>query len=271
MNYKKYDKIFKMSQEELAKQLVLLFSKNNFKVIYEPGSYVFIEGNNKECLVAHLDTVHSSLPKDINYEIDIDGTEYVSAKNGIGADDRCGIIAAIEIFKARDKNSSILFTFDEEIGGLGVKKFVSSKTFEKLIQDESIHVFIEFDRKGSNDYVTYGNDNFEVDKILESVGFKKSHGTYSDIADLSKASGIASVNISTGYYNAHRDDEFYVPIVLNRNINRILSVLDDLVKEIRTIDMFDLDYIDLLFTDEYEEFEEEEYDKYIQEQNQFEF
>ena len=70
---------------------------------------------------------------------------------------------------------------------------------------------IEFDRRGNNDAVFYRCDNPEFTKfVTDTTGFKKDYGSCSDISRVAPAAGIAAVNLSSGYYNAHTASEYVV-------------------------------------------------------------
>lgn len=216
--------VFKLTQEQLSHHLRDFYKANGRKVYFKSNQYLFIEGTSNACVVAHLDTVHSRPPVNILAEKHPDKTIY-SSKFGIGADDRCGVLAAIKLNELNDDSLNLLFTFNEEIGGLGVKTFVKGKLFNRV--KEHINVFLEFDRKGSNDYVLYGYQNEEVQNILEAVGFVEALGSYSDVKTLSDK-GILGINLSTGYYNQHRKNEYFVLEELENNIKRVNSILQEL-------------------------------------------
>lgn len=216
--------IFLLSQSNLAKYIINICKTKKLKYEFVAGKYIFIYGSSPGCLVAHLDTVHKQLPSKILKRNNNNKIEYY-AKEGIGADDRAGVIAAL--YFLLNKKSYALFTFDEEIGGLGVKAFVKSDLFYQVKDD--INIWIEYDRKGNNDYVTYGYENKNVFALLDSVDFKKNSGTYSDVATLSSASNVLGVNISSGYYNAHRLNEYFIAEELLNNISRIKSIYDELI------------------------------------------
>ena len=56
---------------------------------------------------------------------------------------------------------SILFTTDEEIGGLGASSFT-------LYQDNlDINYIIQLDRRGKNDVVRYDDDNLELTRYRD--------------------------------------------------------------------------------------------------------
>lgn len=164
-------------------------------------------------LVAHLDTVHKEIPKQIFFD---KSAKVMWSPQGIGGDDRCGVFAILKILE--EYEPYILFTTEEETGGKGARKFTNE--FLWNLKDE-ICFMIEIDRRGDKQAVFYdcGNDDF-INYILD-FGFKEEYGSFSDICILSKAYDIASVNLSAGYYNEHTKEEI---IDLNATYNTINTV-----------------------------------------------
>ena len=162
--------------------------------------FLYRKGTVPILLVAHLDTVHAELPKDI-----IDTNGKLSSPQGIGGDDRCGIYMVQEILKRHDCH--VLFTEDEEVGGIGAGKFCRSNIAKKL--KGKIAFAIELDRAGSNDAVFYdcANDDF-TDFVLQDEHWKMAAGSYTDICDIAPTLNCAAVNLSCGYYKPHTKDEY---------------------------------------------------------------
>ena len=71
-------------------------------------------------LVAHLDTVHDEPVRDIC--VSADGNILMSPQ-GIGGDDRCGCFALVKVFQSAQVKPWLLFTCEEEVGGIGAKYF----------------------------------------------------------------------------------------------------------------------------------------------------
>lgn len=218
LNQEQIINIFKYTQKELKEFLRAVLMSTGYEV--HEGKYLFgiPSGDVKNILiVSHMDTVHKEVA-DVYYCKE--KNSYTSPQ-GIGGDDRCGIIATLELI-LNGYNPYVLFTEDEECGGVGVKDFV--KDFPT--NEHNLKFAIEFDRKGSEDAVFYSCDNKEFHALIESYGFKKSTGSYSDIVDISNAWDIASVNLSSGYYNAHRKEEYVMLNELYNNIEKVKFILE---------------------------------------------
>lgn len=194
---KNFKDICKLSQRQLKAYMESYLINNDYDVINEDG-FLYAKGDIPVLLIAHMDTVHRNLCTTIH-----DNKGRLSSPQGIGGDDRCGIFIIMNLVK--DFKCSVLLCEDEEIGGIGARKF----TRTEYIDDLDVNYMVEFDRKGNNDAVFYSCDNKEFTKfITETTGFKEQYGTFSDISVVAPAAKIAAVNLSSGYYNAHTKDEY---------------------------------------------------------------
>lgn len=216
MNIKQFEKICKMTQSEAKKYVAKKLAKTHDNVVVADG-FVFARGTFPVLLVAHLDTVHKDTVRKIVYDR---FNNRMSSPQGIGGDDRCGIYMILEIIKKY--NCSVLFCEDEEIGGVGANKFIKSE----FLHDLSVRYIVELDRKGSADAVFYrcGNDDFEDFVCAEH--FKSAWGTFSDISVIAPAMGVAAVNLSSGYYNAHTTNEYVALDEVDANIGYVCNILE---------------------------------------------
>lgn len=211
--------LLKLTQEELKVEVYKYLRQKKMKSIYEDG-FVYAEGDIPILLVAHLDTVFDELPKRLFYSKKED--KIFNPDGGLGGDDRCGVYAIMQLLKKYRPH--VLFTEDEEIGCIGAEK-----TVEKLAKP-NVKYIIEFDRRGSDDCVFYDCGNDEFITYVESFGFITDFGTCSDISVLDSAWDIASVNLSSGYYNEHTKKEYIIFHELQKTINRAKSMLKALKK-----------------------------------------
>lgn len=208
-----------LSQEQLRKVLIKYVRKHyKSKQIKATKDYILVSGNIPVCLVAHLDTVHPYPPVQIYYDKDED---VIWSPQGLGADDRAGIFAIIRLLEM-GLRPHIIFTTDEEKGGLGAESLV--KTYKKC-PFKNVKYFIELDRQGYDDCVFYHCNNESFTEYIESFGFKTVMGTYTDICDFMEAWGIAGVNLSIGYFNEHTLAEYLVSNALKETILKIVEML----------------------------------------------
>lgn len=192
MNKKTIENIFKATQTELKSALETYLTGGGREILSQDG-FLYSKGTHPVLLVAHMDTVHKESPKTILYSKD--GNTIMSLE-GIGGDDRCGIIMILEILQKYD--CSVVFLEDEEIGCVGARKFCKSG-----IELGDINYAVEFDRKGGNDYVFYKDYNKDFETHIKKFGFVKATGTCSDISHIAPTFKIEAVNISCGYYCPH--------------------------------------------------------------------
>ena len=193
------------------------------KCILRNGAYILIKGEAPVMLVAHMDTVHKFPVKDICVSKDGD---ILMSPQGIGGDDRCGVFALVSCYEKSPVKPWLLFTCDEEIGGKGASWFVKDyKQLPKALRD--IKVLIEMDRRGSDDAVYYDCDNTDLEDYITSKGFVTDWGSYSDISTIAPIMGVAAVNLSSGYYNAHTEHEYIVRSELMNTIKRVCGIIQD--------------------------------------------
>ena len=113
----------------------------------------------------------------------------------------------------------VLFCEDEESGGHGAKAFTKGSI------KVNVNYIIELDRKGDNDAVYYGCYNPEFREFIQGFGFQESVGSFSDISILAPHLKTAAVNLSTGYYNAHRNHELIDTQVMASNVERVIEMV----------------------------------------------
>lgn len=198
----------KLTQKQLKAELLNMLYRNGYENVVLEDGYIYAKGTIPVLLTAHMDTVHKEQIKDFYEHIDSDGRHLLSSPQGIGGDDRCGTYIIKKIVETTNLRPSILFCEDEEIGGIGSRKFCKTEYTKEL---EELHYFIEIDRANEKDAVFYecGNKEFQ-EFICNTTGYKLAYGSFSDICNLSDETDIASVNLSCGYYNAHTTAEYVV-------------------------------------------------------------
>ena len=197
--FPEFVELCKRTQKELKELLPKKLLEAGYTDLVKGDGYVYVKGNIPVLLTAHMDTVHT-LPVINFYEyVDEAGNHIISSPQGIGGDDRCGIYMILEIIK--EFKPSILFCEDEESGGIGSSKFCKTDLINELAD---LKFLVELDRANRNDAVFYDCDNYEFTKfITETTGYKEAYGSFSDISNLAPACGVAAVNLSCGYYDAH--------------------------------------------------------------------
>lgn len=211
------ERIVSLSQEELRKTLAQ-YLKGKYKKVIVEKEYIVAIGNIPVALVAHMDTVFYNQPEDIYYD---QRKAIMWSPEGLGADDRAGIFAILQIVMDGYR-PSIILTADEERGGLGAQKLA-----KKECPIEFLRYMIQLDRKGSNDCVFYECNNGQFIKYIESFGFSEAVGSFSDISFLMPAWKICGVNLSIGYKDEHSIAETLNVHYMFQTIEKVKALLDD--------------------------------------------
>lgn len=206
-------------------ELFAMLARRFQDAVVKEGSYILVQGEAPVMLVAHLDTVHKEPVKTVCFSSD---RNILMSPEGIGGDDRCGVYALCSVYEAAEYKPWLLFTCDEEVGCIGADDFAGDY-FKKLIPFDLsfLKMVIEVDRKGKDDAVYYECDNREFEDYITSKGFVTAHGSVSDISYVAPALGVAAVNLSSGYYNAHTQHEYVNLAEIHTTIAKIQEIVDE--------------------------------------------
>lgn len=207
--YKIFKHLVSLTQLELQKTLEL-YLKKKYKQVIVGSKYLIAVGDIPIALVAHMDTVFPHPVAQLYYD---QRQGVLWSPDGLGADDRAGVFSIISILQS-GLRPSIIFTADEESGGIG------AQLLSKLpCPIENVKYLIQLDRRGTNDCVFYDCNNFDFIHYISSFGFVEAMGTFSDISFLMPAWKICGVNLSVGYENEHD----YIETL---NINTMFSTIE---------------------------------------------
>lgn len=214
----KIEEILKLTQDQLLDFCCQELLKRKYEVqdIIYTKDYLYATGKIPILLVAHTDIVHKAPPKLIVKDTK---QKVLWSPTGIGGDDRCGVYAILKI--CEKFKPYVLFTTQEEVGGLGAKKFVED------IESLPVNFIIEIDRRGNEQVVFYDCGNKEFQKYIQNFGFNLQYGSYSDVSTLSTNYDVAGCNVSAGYYNEHTTTEHIYMNHLWNSIYKIIDILKD--------------------------------------------
>lgn len=227
-----YSKFFAANSSALQKIMYLYFKHyyGEENTENDHGSYLFVKGSIPIVLIAHLDTVFQFPPTE--NEIFYDEAKNVMwSPRGLGADDRAGILAILELVK-KGFRPYILLTQGEEDGGQGALDFLQSHPQAP----EGIHFLIELDRANRKDCVFYECDNRDFVNFISSFGFSETEGVFTDISLICPVWGIAGVNLSVGYFFEHSCTEFLNYNFLFETIDKVSNILSSETKKYRYIE-----------------------------------
>ena len=214
-DYKTFTKLCGLSQKGLKKTLSA-YLKTKYDKVVETPDYLYAIGNIPIALIAHMDTVFKKPAQEVFYDRQ---KNVIWSPDGLGADDRAGVFAIIQIIK-KGLRPHIIFTTDEESGAWG-----ATALGKEDCPFEDLRYIIELDRRGANDCVFYDCENLEFTEYIESFGFVEAIGSFSDICMICEDWGIAGVNLSIGYRDEHSTSEvLFVGHMLN-TIDRVVTML----------------------------------------------
>lgn len=166
--------------------------------------YKHIDNGSRILGVCHVDTV---CPVSSQLFISKDGgTLY-----GSNFDDRLGYFVLMHLLPSIGINLDVLVCDHEEMGRSTGKYFLGADKYDLVV---------EFDRAGA-DYVDYGFGSVALDDSLKKHGFKKAHGSFSDISTMNTE--VARVNIGIGYHKAHSVKSEMSPMEFWAQMNRFIS------------------------------------------------
>ena len=214
---KTFEQLASLTQNSL-KKVLSSFLKRHYQKVIEAKEYIYAEGEIPIALVAHMDTVFKKPPSEIFFD---ERHNVVWSPQGLGADDRAGVFAIVQIIRGGQK-PHVIFTTDEEYGALGAMKL------SKLdCPFTNLKYIIQLDRRGSDDCVFYECDNEEFVEYIESFGFTWNYGSFTDISELCPPWQIAGVNLSVGYRDEHSATEVLFVGQLLSTISKVKKMLND--------------------------------------------
>ena len=210
----------KHSQKSLKKLLyseILPVFFEDEELTFEDG-YIYAKGEIPIMLLAHMDTVFRKPPTLFIHDKE---NRLLTSPHGLGGDDRCGVYGIIALLLSGQK-PHILFTEDEEIGGVGAGKAAS-----KMKKPEGVKYLIQLDRRGTEDAVFYSCDNKDFHSYVEDFGFKKASGSFTDISTLMPTWDLCGVNLSIGYHNEHSKNEYVDLEAMEQTILKVSNMLNN--------------------------------------------
>lgn len=215
-------KLLQMNNSEvfpyLEEGLYDIYPSHKYESCYRRNEFLFFCNSKSPILLqAHIDTV-----RDEKKELKIFGDKILYANGILGADDRAGIYAIMEICRESSVLPNLLFTNGEETGGSGMRKFTHKFKSKHL---KHINLCIALDRQGVGEYVTYNDLPLEVSMYMESFGFTEHEGSFSDCQIFTSKYRIPSVNVSVGYHHQHTASECLHIDEMEMTIFRLLDIL----------------------------------------------
>ena len=215
--YLKYKYIWEQQNNTLDSLYTYI---KNYNIDMDDYGNITVTNTDKKEVPAfccHLDTVHGKAPAPRLIKDDI----LISFNGGgIGGDDKCGIVACLELLE--NVECKCIFFREEERGALGSREYDAETLKDNLYQ-------IEIDRCNAGDLIFKACGTALCDKQFKKEVKKyfphgqDETGALTDVVVLGKA-GINMMNLSSGYYNPHTPEEYVVLSELQLNINCLIAM-----------------------------------------------
>jgi len=187
------------------------------EIITDELNNVFIRKGRADyfpCVAAHIDTVQPLRPVQIVQQNGIlFGVDELGQRCGIGADDKAGVYICLELLERFDNIAVALFAA-EEIGCMGAKHAPAA-----WFDDVSYVAEFDCPGRGLVSYTSGGERLFANDGefIQTAAPVLQAHGLtrfqrhpFTDVMALRRRFDFSCLNLSCGFHNWHRWDEFLV-------------------------------------------------------------
>lgn len=204
------------NEKEIISFILHYLSNLNLNISQDTVGNIFIskgETTSYPCVAAHLDEVHLPAQRILHTENNIVfATDEHGERVGIGADDKNGIWVALQLLQTKLPLKVALFVHEEKLDG--ASGCVGSMACDLEFFND-VKYIVECDRKGANDIVICGKDvplcdaDFIPQEIAMKFGYMPVNGGITDVVALKRRGlSIPVCNVSCGYYNAHKSDEY---------------------------------------------------------------
>ena len=166
------------------------------------------------CVAAHLDEIHAPSQREVVVEGDIIYTvDEMWNMVGCGADDKNGLWIAINLLRSVPILKVALFVQEEKLGTIAGCRGANACNLSFF---DDVKYILECNRKGAHDVVVIGKgdiqlceSNFIPQTLLDKYDYQMVSGGKTDVVALKmRGLKIPVCNISCGYYNAHKNNEY---------------------------------------------------------------
>jgi len=227
LNPDDYLHVFRWKEEEALGRLEEIVCQHGYaQPEVAKGKYLYAPGSTPLLLVAHADTVFGNGRTKIEIlRGEDDMGAYLTSPQGLGADDRAGIIGILHMLAHTAHRPSLLITLGEERGCIGAQAF--AERHGSALAGSELRYAVELDRRGDMQAVFYLNNQVrEFTRFVTGYGFRHEIGSSSDITRLQEY-GLCAVNRSVGYYGEHRTTERWYPRHLDNTLAALSRMLAD--------------------------------------------
>ena len=191
------------------------------------------QADSYPCVAAHLDEIYSPCKREIIVDRDtIYAVDEMWNRVGCGADDKNGLWIAINLLFSEPTLKVALFVQEEKLGTISGCRGANACDLSFF---DDVKYILECDRKGAHDVVAVGkgevilcDDDFISQTILDKYNYQMVSGGKTDVVALKmRGLDIPVCNISCGYYNAHKNNEYTLFSELQNCLNFVKNILNE--------------------------------------------
>ncbi len=202
------------------------------------GNLYFTKGcaDSYPCVAAHLDEVHAPGPRHVfvNDDQTIYGLDDLDMPTGIGADDKNGVWIVMQLLRTEKNLKAVLFVQEEKDGDISGCRGYNACDLSFF---DDVRYVLECDRKGNSNIVTYNEkigvrlceNDFIPESLRAGFGYEPVIGGKTDVVALKmRGLQIPCCNLSCGYYNAHKPEEYTVWPELRKCLSFVCEILHNM-------------------------------------------
>lgn len=184
------------------------------------------------CVTAHFDEVHATTERNIVVDGDlIYAVDNQGERVGIGADDKNGLWIISHLLQTKQVLKVALFVQEERDGEMPGCR--GSRACSLAFFDD-VRYILAVDRKVNNEVVTVGKGNIRLcdndfipNDLLQKYSYMCVDGGRTDVVALKERGlHVPCCNISCGYYNAHKPEEYSVFTHLENSLAFVSDIID---------------------------------------------
>lgn len=246
---------------------------DNINVAYnvdDYGNIFYLEHENVPLLSAHMDTVRKDADFCIGAFLTESDSDKIFSGGILGGDDKCGVYIILKALEDK-KKINFIFSRDEEIGCVGIKKllkpnYVENKENTDKIRNNCLYCLV-LDRRGNSDIIctrnSYGTKAFEDALVKVSdvghFGYKPESGLCSDANTIKEF--ISTANLSVGYFKPHSQSEYIVKADLQKAYDYTISIIDSITDKFEP-QKYTYNYNNRSYNNNYNRYYYDDYDDY---------
>ena len=225
------------NEKEIKSFICSLLTETPLNIEEDSFGNMFItkgKANMYPCVAAHLDEIHMPCQREVLIEGDkVFTVNRLWNRIGCGADDKNGIWIILNLLRTESVLKVALFVQEERSGDRSGCRGARACNLSFF---DNVKYVIECDRKGASDVVSIGkgetllcDTSFIPHDILQKYGYEMVRGGKTDVVELKmRGLDIPVCNVSCGYYNAHKNNEYTIFAELKNCLGFVKEILINL-------------------------------------------